>query len=92
MCDENYKALAVAIVEDMITEYKKALRRNSKYRIDYCERWFKGDWCYFLSGMDGDYIIKAVRKVVEDEKNSNRRNDSKAIKKIYRKINKKSQY
>ena len=73
---ENYRMLAVAIVESMIKKYKTALRHNRKYDIDYCERWFKSDWCYLLSNMDGDYIIKSVRKVVQDEK-TDRGNDSK---------------
>lgn len=83
--------LAVAIVSSMIKKYKTALRHNRKCDIDYCERWFRGEWCYLLSNMDGDYIINSVRKVVQDE-NANRRNDSKRTSKVHKKINKKSKY
>ena len=82
---ENYRMLAVAIVEGMIKKYKTALRHNRKCDIEYCERWFNSDWCYLLSDMDGDYIIKSIRKAVQDEK-TNRRNDSKRITEVYKEI------
>lgn len=88
---ENYKMLAVAIVSSMIKKYKTALRHNRTYEIEYCERWFRGDWCCLLSGMDGDYIIRSVRKVVQNEK-ANRRDDSKRTTKIYTETNEKSKY
>ena len=89
--EENYRFLCVAVVTQVIEEYKDALRNNIGYKISYCERWLKSDWCYLLSGMDGDYIIKSVRKAVQDEK-ADRGNDSKGTSKVYKKINKESKY
>lgn len=86
MYEANYHSLASAIVEPVIEEYKKALRMNDTYTIKRCERWFMSEWCYLLSSMDGDYIINACRKVVQNEK-TNRRNDSKGTKKVYNKRN-----
>ena len=86
MYEANYYSLASAIVENVIEEYKKALRVNNKYEIRRCERWFMSEWCYFLSGMDGEYIINACRKVVQNEK-TNRGYDSKGTKKVYSKRN-----
>ena len=88
---ENYKMLAVAIVTSMIKKYKTALRHNRKCDIEYCERWFNSDWCYLLSDMDGEYIIKSIRKAVQDEK-TNRRNDSKRTTEVYKEINEESKY
>ena len=89
--EENYRFLCVAVVTQVIEEYKDALRNNIEYKISYCERWLKSDWCYLLSGMDGDYIIKSVRKAVQDEK-TDRGNDSKGTSKVHKKINKKGKY
>lgn len=89
--EENYRSLCVAVVTQVIEEYKDALRNNEKYRIGYYEKWLKSDWCYLLSGMDGDYIIRSVRKVVQDEK-TNRGNDSKRITEVYKKINEESKH
>ena len=89
--EENYRFLCVAVVTQVIEEYKDALRNNIEYEISYCERWLKSDWCYLLSGMDGDYIIKSVRKAVQDEK-ADRRNDSKGTSKVYKKVDKESKH
>ena len=91
MYEANYYSLASAVVEPVINEYKKALKANDTFTIKRCERWFMSEWCYLLSGMDGDYIINACRKVVQDEK-TNRRNDGKRTKKVYIKRDEKSKY
>lgn len=88
---ENYKNLAVAIVTSMIDEYKTALFINDKYTINKCEKWFRSDWCYMLCDMDGDYIIKSVREVVQNEKN-NRRNERKGVEEIYKTFDEKGKY
>ena len=89
--EENYRFLCVAVVTQVIEEYKDALRNNLKPRILYYEKWLRSDWCYLLSGMDGDYIINSVRKAVQDEE-TDRRNDSIGVEKIHKKTYKKSKY
>ena len=89
--EENYRFLCVAVVTQVIEEYKDALRYNVEHRIHYYEKWLRSDWCYLLSDMDGDYIINSVRKAVQDEK-ADRRNDSKGTSKVYKKINKESKH
>lgn len=91
MYEENYRFLCVAVVTQVIEEYKDALRSNNIYKIRSCEKWLRSDWCYLLSDMDGDYIIKSARKAVQDEK-TDRGNDSKGITEIYKKVNQKSKY
>lgn len=89
--EENYRFLCVAVVTQVIEEYKDALRNNLKPRILYYEKWLRSDWCYLLSGLDGDYIINSVRKAVQDEE-TDRRNDSIGVEKIHKKTYKKSKY
>lgn len=74
--DDGIKYLAMAIVLQAVQDYKKALKHNDKVEIYNLEKWFRGNWCKTLCSIDGDYLIKNIRKVLKYEKN-NKRNDSK---------------
>ena len=89
--EENYRVLCIAVVTQVIEEYKEALRNNVEHRIKYYERWLKSDWCFLLSGMDGEYIIEGVRKAVQAEK-ADRGNDGKGTKKVYKTAYKESEH
>ena len=62
---EAYQRLADAIVCRAIKDYRISLlrlRRNPKDLIakqvaNECEQFFRSEWCYFLSGMDADFIL-----------------------------------
>lgn len=74
--DDGVKYLAMAIVLQAVQDYKKALKHNDKVEIYNLEKWFRGNWYKTLCSIDGDYLIKNIRKVLKYEKN-NKRNDSK---------------
>lgn len=75
MNDDGIKYLAMAIVFQAVQDYKKALKHNDKVEIYNLEKWFKGNWYKTLCSIDGDYLIKKLRRY-SNEKN-NKRNDSK---------------
>lgn len=76
MNDDGIKYLAMAIVYQAVQDYKKALKHNDKVEIYNLEKWFRGNWYKTLCSIDGDCLIKKIRKVLKYEKN-NKRNDSK---------------
>ena len=67
MIDENaaYQRLASAIVLRAVKDYRFAKRRLERDPEDIwaremateCEKFFRSDWCYALSGMDDDYLM-----------------------------------
>ena len=67
--DTAYQRLANAIVCQAVKDYRLALlrlRRNPKDRIaremvQDCEKFFRSEWCYLLSGMDADYFLRKLR-------------------------------
>ena len=70
-----YQALANAIVELAVKDYKKAL--NQHYRFpnnkDYAdavislERFFRSGWYGILTDLDGEYLMTGVRRMVHNE-------------------------
>ena len=76
MNDDGIKYLAMAIVFQAVQDYKKALKHNDKVEIYNLEKWFRGNWYKTLCSIDGDYLIKKIRKVLKYEKN-NKRTDAK---------------
>ena len=78
--DIPYMTLATEIVRQAVKDYRSALselRRKHTYswHIDDCERFFHSDWCYNLTNMDGDKMIRMVRTDVgvdDDEINRER--------------------
>lgn len=66
-----YEALAAAIVEQAVKDYKKALTAekrcqdlDARRRIRELETFFKSDWFAQLSNLDGRLLIKNVRKII----------------------------
>jgi hypothetical protein len=67
----GYGNLRVAILEQAIKDYKRALRRGNNYKITALERWFLSEWGELLSGNNGAYIIEKVKKEIAAEQNAN---------------------
>ena len=70
----GYEALASAIVEQAILDYRKALRNikagrnimaNAAMRDD-CERFFRSEYFKLLTDLDGGRIMEMIRKEVRE--------------------------
>lgn len=68
---ENYKSLAQAVVMRAGMDYRLVLthlqdRPNEKRKLlakkRELEKFFKSPWCYELSGISGDWLIKEINK------------------------------
>lgn len=72
---EPYQALANAIVEVAVKDYKKALKQqyrfpnNKEYSdaVATLERFFRSGWYGMLTDLDGEYLMAAVRRMVRQE-------------------------
>ena len=72
---ESYQALANAIVELAVKDYKRAL--NQYYRfpnnkdfadaVSNLERFFRSGWYGMLTDLDGEYLMTGVRRMVRQE-------------------------
>lgn len=72
---EPYQALANAIVELAVKDYKKALKRhyhfpnseNYSTEVKSLERFFRSGWYGMLTDLDGEYLITGIRRMVRKE-------------------------
>ena len=72
---EPYQALANAIVELAVKDYKKALKQNHRFpdnqefadEVSSLERFFRSGWYGTLTDLDGEYLMTAVRRMVREE-------------------------
>lgn len=70
-----YQALANAIVESAVKDYKKALKyhfrhpQNKEYAREVAdlERFFRSGWYGILTDLDGEYLMSGVRAIVRKE-------------------------
>lgn len=70
-----YQALANAIVELAVKDYKKALKQHYRFpnNKDYdgavtsLERFFRSGWYETLTDLDGEYLMTGVRRMVRKE-------------------------
>ena len=70
-----YQALANAIVELAIKDYKKALKRHYRFpnsenystEVKSLERFFRSGWYGMLTDLDGEYLITGIRRMVRKE-------------------------
>jgi hypothetical protein len=65
--------LANAVVLRAVDDYRKALRGKGYYNIPpekiirETEEFFMSDWFYFLTKLDGEYLIERLKKEVASE-------------------------
>ena len=72
---EPYQALANAIVELAVKDYKKALKQHYRFpkdedfkaEVDSLEKFFRSGWYGTLTDLDGEYLISGVRRMVLQE-------------------------
>ena len=68
---EGFENLANAIIVQAVKDYRKALSgvslnsRPSACVITECERFFRSEWFRELTDVDGEYLIKTIRKEYE---------------------------
>ena len=70
-----YQALANAIVELAVKDYKKALKQhyrfpdNKEYQAEVhsLEKFFRSGWYGTLTDLDGEYLISGVRRMILQE-------------------------
>ena len=70
-----YQALANAIVELAVKDYKKALKRHYRFpnsedyaaEVKNLERFFRSGWYGMLTDLDGEYLITGIRHMVRKE-------------------------
>lgn len=78
MTDKNYTFLTNAIILQAVKDYRLALRyeRDLRYNQEMqhsyrkllreCERFFRSEWFSALTTVNGNTIIKKLRKEVDD--------------------------
>ena len=67
-----YQALAIAIVELAVKDYKKALKQHYRFpdNEDYAnevknvEKFFRSGWYGALTNLDSEYLMMGVRSMV----------------------------
>ena len=59
---EGWEKLAFEIVKQACVDYLEALKKKDEYQQRALEKWFKGEYCYSLCGVEGDVIIEELRK------------------------------
>lgn len=70
---ENYENLANAVVLQAVRDYRTALKalklnpsnRSAQIETESIERFFRSDWCKVLTSVDGEMLIRALRKEVD---------------------------
>jgi hypothetical protein len=72
---EPYQALANAIVELAVKDYKRALKYHYRHpsRKEYAdevaslERFFRSGWFEMLTNLDAEVLVAGVRRMVRQE-------------------------
>ena len=72
---EPYQALANAIVELAVKDYRTALKYHYRHpdkkeyadAVDSLELFFRSGWYGMLTDLDGEYFMTAVRLMVREE-------------------------
>ena len=62
----GYENVRVAIIEQAITDYKRALKKRQRGSIISLERFFLSSWGEMISGGNGEYIIEQVKKQIRE--------------------------
>lgn len=62
MIYDAYHALVNAIVMQAVKDYRTALKDDDTQVKHECERFFRSSWFTFLTDVDGEIIIREVRR------------------------------
>ena len=72
---EPYQALANAIVELAVKDYRTALKYHYRHpdkkeyadEVDSLERFFRSGWYGMLTDLDSEYLMNSVHRMVREE-------------------------
>lgn len=64
--EKNYGNLAGALAKNVVDDYRRALKSGNAGRIVHLERELRSEHFHMVSGLDGDAVIRRVRKEVEE--------------------------
>ena len=72
---DPYQALANAIVELAVKDYRTALKYHYRHpdkkeyadEVDRLERFFRSGWYGMLTDLDSEYLMTSVRRMVREE-------------------------
>ena len=72
---EPYQALANAIVELAVKDYRTALKYHYHHpdkkeyadEVDSLERFFRSGWYGMLTDLDSEYLMNSVHRMVREE-------------------------
>ena len=72
---EPYQALANAIVELAVKDYRTALKYHYRHpdkkeyanEVKNLERFFRSGWYGMLTDLDSEYLMTSVRRMVREE-------------------------
>ena len=67
---DAYENLANSIILQAVKDYREALKRltrhnectSAQYTRDECERFFRSEWFKFLTSVDGEMLIRKLKK------------------------------
>ena len=70
-----YQALANAIVELAVKDYKKALKAHLRYpkqeeyarEVEELERFFHSGWYEMLTDLNAEYLLTRINRMVREE-------------------------
>ena len=72
---DPYQALANAIVELAVKDYRTALKYHYRHpdkkeyadEVDSLERFFRSGWYGMLTDLDSEYLMNSVHRMVREE-------------------------
>lgn len=72
---DSYQALANAIIETAVRDYKTALKYHYAHPdkkeyaddVESLERFFRSGWYEMLTDLDGEYLMNGIRAIVRKE-------------------------
>ena len=63
-----YEELANAIVLQAVEDYRTALMAGEENKAKACENFFRSEYYMILTNVNGENLIKQIRKEVEETK------------------------
>ena len=71
--DIDYERLRIAILQQAVKDYEKALRRGKTAVCSALVRWFRSEWGQMLSDDKGELIIAECKRRVRMKKGARRK-------------------
>lgn len=71
--DIDYERLRLAILQQAVKDYEKALRRGKTAVCSALVRWFRSEWGQMLSGDKGELIIAECKRRALTKKGARRK-------------------